>query len=666
MNILAADTGWFEANQRYISAALALVRYDLKRHIENQQGTQGAKEQPRASEKALQEAACAMPAPSALDTLCTAFGLSPFEHDILLLCAGIEMESSFSSMCAAAQGNPLKTYPTFSLALAALPDPHWSALAPIAPLRRWRLIEIGTGGALTLSPLRIDERVLHYLAGVQHPDERLAGIIEPLHTPGDLVPSHRKLAEKLTRAWSQAAGISASPVVQLCGSDVESKRAIAGVACASLGLKLNIISATVIPQSPGELESLIRLWEREAALSSSALLVDCDNMDTTDPVRERAIARLIERTSGALVVTSRERRSSHNRPVITFDVWKPDSVEQRTVWQSTLGTSALNLNGRVETLVPQFNLSTHTIRSICVEAMGSPPGDDRNPDELGDVLWDACRMQTRPHLNDLAQRIEPAAAWDDLVLPDQNLHILREIALHVRLRFKVYETWGFAGKGSRGLGISALFTGSSGTGKTMAAEVLANELKLDLYRIDLSQMVSKYIGETEKNLRRVFDAAEEGGAILLFDEADALFGKRSEVKDSHDRYANIEISYLLQRMEAYRGLAILTTNMKSALDTAFLRRIRFIVQFPFPDASQRVEIWRRVFPISTPTNGLDVERLAKLNVTGGNIRNIALNAAFLAADEGEPVSMMHLLHATHSECARLEKPLTEAEIGGWV
>ncbi len=178
-------------------------------------------------------------------------------------------------------------------------------------------------------------------------------------------------------------------------------------------------------------------------------------------------------------------------------------------------------------------------------------------------------------------------------------------------------------------------------------------------------MVSKYIGETEKNLRRVFDAAEEGGAILLFDEADALFGKRSEVKDSHDRYANVEVSYLLQRMETYRGLAILTTNVKEAIDTAFLRRIRFVVRFPFPDGGQRAEIWRRIFPGQTPTEGLDVERLARLGVTGGNIRNIALYAAFLAADAGEPVRMSHLLRAAQAEYAKLEKPMAESEIGGW-
>jgi SpoVK/Ycf46/Vps4 family AAA+-type ATPase len=236
----------------------------------------------------------------------------------------------------------------------------------------------------------------------------------------------------------------------------------------------------------------------------------------------------------------------------------------------------------------------------------------------------------------------------------------------VRQRQRVYEAWGFAAKSARGLGISALFSGPSGTGKTMAAEVLAQELDLDLYRIDLSSVVSKYIGETEKNLRRVFDAAEMGGAILLFDEADALFGKRSEVKDSHDRYANIEVSYLLQRMEAYRGLAILTTNLKNALDPAFLRRIRFVLQFPFPDAEQRGQIWKRIFPADTPTLALDMTKLAHLNVAGGNIRNIALNAAFLAADAGEPVQMQHLLHAARSEYAKLEKSLTEGEIKGWV
>jgi SpoVK/Ycf46/Vps4 family AAA+-type ATPase len=251
-------------------------------------------------------------------------------------------------------------------------------------------------------------------------------------------------------------------------------------------------------------------------------------------------------------------------------------------------------------------------------------------------------------------------------LPDREKQTLHTIVAQVRQRAKVYEQWGFAKEGTRGLGLSALFAGASGTGKTLAAEVLAHQLQLDLYRIDLSSVVSKYIGETEKNLRRIFDAAEMGGAILLFDEADALFGKRSDVKDSHDRYANMEVAYLLQRMEAYRGLAILTTNLKNSLDQAFLRRLRFVVQFSFPDANQRTEIWRRVFPQGTPIENLSYQKLAKLNVPGGNIRNIALNAAFLAADENVPIQMRHLLQSAQAEYSKLERPLTEAEIKGWV
>ncbi len=238
--------------------------------------------------------------------------------------------------------------------------------------------------------------------------------------------------------------------------------------------------------------------------------------------------------------------------------------------------------------------------------------------------------------------------------------------MQVRHQARVYERWGFAAKSSRGLGIAALFSGASGTGKTMAAEVLARELNLDLYRIDLSAVVSKYIGETEKNLRRIFDAAEAGGAILLFDEADALFGKRTEVKDSHDRYANIEVSYLLQRMESYRGLAILTTNMKSALDHAFLRRLRFTVDFPFPGVTERAAIWRGIFPRQTPVEGLDFNKLAQLNVAGGHIRNIAMSAAFHAADSGEFVRMRHLLKAARAEAAKLENTMSEAEVSGWV
>ena len=615
---------WTEANQRYLMSALDTVRAALEGR---------APVQISAAEE--------MTPPSALDTLCKVFGLSPFERAVLLMCAGMELDSKFAAVCSKTDGDSRRDYPTFSLALAALPDAHWSALTPDAALRRWRLIELQSGSDVTQSRLRIDERVLHFLTGVSHLDERLFGIVEPIPPATDLVNSQRTVAKRIAAALRNPVG-SAPPVIQLCGTDASAKRVVAAAACAEMGLNLHVLAAEVLPNDARELESLVCLWEREVALAATALLVECDEIENLF-----APVRFVERVGGVLFVASRERMRLRHRAAVTFDVAKPTSEEQQALWRN------VGVNGQVEALVSQFDLSAANIRAAAAQS------------ESPEQLWMACRSQSRPRLDNLAQRIDTRASWNDIVLPVPQLAMLREIAAHVRQRAKVYETWGFAQKCARGLGISALFAGASGTGKTLAAEVLADELRLDLYRIDLSQVVSKYIGETEKNLRRVFDAAEEGGAILLFDEADALFGKRSEVKDSHDRYANIEISYLLQRMEAYRGLAILTTNMKNALDPAFLRRIRFVVQFPFPDAAERIEIWRRIFPVQTPVDRLDMSKLAKLHVAGGNIRNIALNAAFLAADANEPVRMSHLLRAARTEYAKIEKPLTDAEIGGW-
>jgi SpoVK/Ycf46/Vps4 family AAA+-type ATPase len=363
-----------------------------------------------------------------------------------------------------------------------------------------------------------------------------------------------------------------------------------------------------------------------------------------------------------------------------IDVDRPGNAEQRAAWIGALGPTDVDAV-QINRVASQFTLPVAAINAAAADALefetvsrlkGSLGDDEPDPEaaaRLGDALWDAARRQARPMLEDLAVRIEPVSTWDDLVVPDSMKETLRTVVLHVRHRDTVYEDWGVAGKSARGLGISVLFTGPSGTGKTMAAEVLASELRLELYRIDLSSVVSKYIGETEKNLRRVFDAAEEGGAILLFDEADALFGRRSEVKDSHDRYANIEVAYLLQRMEAYGGLAILTTNLEGALDPAFLRRIRFVLRFPFPDAALRKRIWEGVFPKSDPKSDrfqhIDPVTLARLSLTGGSIRNIALDAAFRAASEGESVQMRHLASAARSECEKLGKPLGQAEIGEW-
>ena len=640
-----------EVNQRALMAEVARIRNALAKRTEQcgtaeSGGTENATDAETVKD-ARYEA-------TALDNLCAAFSLSAFERDILLLCAGVELDSAFAAACVEASGDPRRSSPTFSLALATLPKPHWSALLPAAPLRWWRLIELGAGESVTTSPLRVDERILHYLTGLSYLDERLYGLFEVVPPGGQLPPSQQAIADRLVDLWREA---GAGTAVQLFGNDETARRAVPAVACAMLGVPLYSARVSEMPVSPSDREAYVRLWQRETLLTGCVLLIDCDRADSAEMVRP-----FIERNRGVLVLAAAEPLRDACQPLIKIEVRKPFAGEQDAIWRTALGPLAEKLNGQLRQVTSQFDLDATRIQSASVEFSRRFPSSETG---LPGELWEICRSQSRCALPGLAQRVDALAGWNDLVLQESQREILHEIALHVRHRFTVHEQWGFSKQSTRGLGISTLFSGPSGTGKTMAAEVLANELRLDLYRIDLSQVVSKYIGETEKNLARVFEAAEGGGAILLFDEADALFGKRSEVKDSHDRYANIEISYLLQRMESYRGLAILTTNMKSALDPAFLRRIRFLVQFPFPDGVLRAEIWKRIFPKGTPTEGLDFEKLAQLNISGGTIRNIALRAAFLAADACQPVRMSHLLEAANSEYAKIEKPLTGTEIGGW-
>jgi AAA+ superfamily predicted ATPase len=663
----AFSADWQVANQRALSAALEIVRLQLQAAAaQTTEGTAAPRLEPPAQQAAKQiyaDIARAVSPPPALESLSAKLRLSSFEQSILLLCAGMELDSAFANACFGVQGSRQMNFATFGLALALFPNAHWSALAPDAPLRYWRLIEFASGGSpsapVTSRPLRIDERIMNHLAGVPHLDERLAATARTVDPPSELTPSHQQICTRIVDGWERTPRAGDLAMVLLFGADAETGLAIAAQACASSGCDLLSISTDAIPLNPGERNSFIRLWEREAILSRRALLLDHDHCSHSDQAHESAIHDFIQRANVPLIVTSRDRPYIKSRSRMEFEVSHPAANEQAAFWRQALGGLAQTLDGGLDRLTAQFSLSTGSILSAATGVRGN----ENRP--LVDCLWDECRIQSRARMNDLAQRIESSAGWDDLVLPEAQKSVLHEIVAHVRHRAKVYDSWGFSRTGNRGLGISALFAGTSGTGKTMAAEVLAQELHLDLYRIDLSSVVSKYIGETEKNLRRLFDAAEEGGAILFFDEADALFGKRSEVKDSHDRYANIEVSYLLQRMECYRGLAILTTNFRSALDQAFLRRIRFVVQFPFPDAQQRKEIWRRIFPSGTPTNSLQLDRLAQLNVAGGNIRNIAINSAFLAANENEPVGMLHVLRAARSEYAKVEKTLTEAEISGW-
>ncbi|HEY3757414.1 MAG TPA: AAA family ATPase [Opitutaceae bacterium] len=594
----------------------------------------------------------AMEAPPAVNWVAEYFQLTPFERDLVLLCAGVEMDPGLAAACADSQGAGKKAALTFGFAAAVLPAAHWSALAPPRPLRRFRLVEVEAGRGLGEASLRINERILHYLAGINFLDPRLQTMLRASPTADWIADSQREAASKAVQALRAVP--EGMPVIHFCGDDEHGQEDAAEWAAREAGRQLFALDAESLPPVGRELDDFLLLWEREALLLPGALLFRCGRGGLSAGAKH-----LLEGLPGPLFIASREPVRLE-RLLVRFDLDKPGPSEQKRLWERALGPAAADCNGSLDRLAEQFRLSARTIHET-----GHRATADMAPASAAE-LWDACRSYSRPKLEDLAQRVVSGTEWEDLILPEPQIRTLRLLASQVRHRNKVYETWGFAAKGRRGLGVSALFSGESGTGKTMAAEVLARELGLDLFRIDLSAVVSKYIGETEKNLRRVFDAAEEGGVLLLFDEADALFGRRGEVKDSHDRYANIEVGYLLQRMEAYQGLAILTTNLKSTMDRSFQRRLRFNLNFPFPDASQREAIWKRIFPAPTPTKGLDARKLAQLNVTGGHIRNIALNAAFIAADAGGPVEMNHVFQAAKLEAQKIERPLSEAEVKGWL
>ncbi|MDB6144112.1 MAG: family ATPase [Pseudomonas sp.] len=632
----SADLDWTSANQQLLVAEFARVHALLGDGV-----LADAQNQVDLLRADMQE-------PAAIDTLVQVFELSRFERDLVLLAAGVEMDTGIALLCAQVSGHLNRAWASFSLALAMLPAPHWSALSPVAPLRRWRLVDIDENAGLTAGRLRLDERVLHFIGGLNYLDTRLQPLLEQIHGPGLMCRPHEAAVdaaiERLHRYRNRV------PTLLLSGDDPLGQQDVAAAIAQRLGVALFILRASDIPGAAHEQAAFAALWQREAALLSAALLITHQGDDS------KAVVQLVGRIEGLVIVAGRTLPTLDGE---TFFIDRPDTPEQRRLWQQALGERATALAPLVDALAGQYRLGARRIAAIAAQATGP----DTQPDLA--QLHRACRGEGSS-MNELARPIDARAGWDDLVLPAAQLMTLQQIAVHTRHRLTVHHDWGFAGKSSRGLGIAALFWGDSGTGKTLAAEVLAKTLDLALFAIDLSAVVSKYIGETEKNLRKVFDDAEELGAILLFDEADALFGKRSEVKDSHDRYANIEVSYLLQRMEAYRGLAILTTNNKSALDSAFARRLRFIVHFPFPDEEQREALWRGVFPTATPLESLDYPKLARLAVPGGTIRNIALAAAFLAADAGTSVGMQHLLRAAHIEAAKRDKPMSESEIRGWV
>lgn len=599
------------------------------------------------------------------------FNLNDSEARLLLLCAAAELDGEMPASLAQLQGGGLGL-PTFATASAIFPDISWEILAENRPLRQWSMIELRTQAdrPLIQCPLRIDEGMLQYLIGNPAPDARLAAYHADFPVEATVMGLSPRQAAAATEIAGTLGRTELLPVVKLTGiSPLARHMSALGIVTALGGSpnKLVRIPAADFPTDPREAEQLARWWAREAILHGLALYLDTD--EAAEAPLRMALSRFFVAPRTLYFVSSRDPLAGISRASVAVAVENPTATERQDAWKISAAAAEIPLEPvDAAILADQFQLDLPAIFQSVAGAGGQKFAG--SPDARR-YLQIVTRGGRRGALDALAQRIDPSADMDDLVLPDREKKQLRNFISHVELRSLVISEWGMGGRGTRGKGTAALFSGESGTGKTLAAEVVAAELGLDLYRIDLSAVVDKYIGETEKNLRRIFDAAEAGGVVLFFDEADALFGKRSEVKDSHDRYANIQINYLLQRLETFRGPAILATNLGRGMDHAFVRRRRFIVRFPQPGQAERQRIWEKCFaPLQTSVfadgdcvlalTSNDFQSISTTNLSGGEISNAAIQAAFLAAATSRPVTRVVVDQAIAEESLKAGRPAPPA------
>jgi hypothetical protein len=629
---------------------------------------------------------------SRLAWLADTYSLSPFEVDVLIMALAPEIDLRYERLYGYLQDDVTKRRPTVDLALNVLCASAAERLerrrhfAADAPLSRHRLIDVvaesnGHHPTLLAQALVVDAQIVRFLVDERSLDRRLASFCRVDEEAASLLgPSDDAALFGAVALARRAQADDRGLCIHLHGSPGSGRRRFAASLAGALGAPLLTADVARIWDNP-EFEPLVATAMRDAWFRGAVIHLRC-----TDPLlddaqlarREWLKAELAAANDGTIVIVS----SAHLWPMasragaLTITLGVPEVERREELWRAHLDAapiaSAPSCDAALPALASRFKLTAHQIgaavRHASMQTAARNVADSTNANGSAldaDDLFASARELSGRALATLASRLEPMQRWDELVLPDDALDQLREMCDRVAWQHRVLHAWGFGARMSRGRGTSALFSGPSGTGKTMAAEVMARELGVDLYRVDLAGVVSKYIGETEKNLDRIFDAAEASNGIVFFDEADALFGKRSEVHDSHDRYANIEISYLLQKMEQYEGIAILATNLRANMDDAFLRRLAFVVHFPFPDEASRRRIWRVVWPVELPlADDVDIDFLARqFKLSGGNIRNVGLAAAYLAAEGGAegPVTMAHVLRATRREYQKMGKQLSAAD-----
>lgn len=626
-------------------------------------------------------------ATSRLNQIREFFALERIEEQCLILCLAPEIDPKYSKVFAFLQDDVTKKQPSIDLALRLFRRDLQGRLAargifsPNSSLLRKRLLHLSEPTerhtAFSQLTLKLDDRIAAFLLQTPQVEESLVDWVEIVSPADEFSPTAAAVVSndirdrtlRLVESCFANGETSTRPLIHLYGRHGSGRRALALAASARINLPLLVADVRRIPPEINAVEALWRLGRESLLLPAVVLIEGFD--DLLSEGRRRELNALLSAVSDFSPLTF----LSGTQP------WKADSLQQKQMflslpcavpnstarihyWREHLKSSGYELgtDDLIE-LSSKFNFTESQIHQTIQAARARAHWENEPTSELnGNLLSQVGRSVATPNLSGLARKIEPGYSWSDIVLPETQLLQLREIVAHVRRAQVIFEEWGFARKFSYGKGVTALFEGLSGTGKTMAAGIIGAALSLDLYRIDLSSVVSKYIGETEKNLERIFTEAQDSSAILFFDEADALFGKRSEVKDAHDRYANIETAYLLQRIEEYSGIVILASNMKQNVDEAFVRRMRFIIHFPFPSEEDRARIWQKAFPANAPLGDVDFKWLARnLKITGGNIKNISLRAAFMAIERQSGINMECLIEAAKREMDKIGKISALAE-----
>ena len=632
----AMTIAWAEANQQHVMSAIAVVRRRLERHFAANDEPAAVTETLVVAERAVAAIAAEMPAPPALEQLAGAFRLSAFERELVVLCAAPELDGSFAAHLAGLGSTRRPAYPTFGLALAALSEPHWSALLPSAPLRLFRLIDVVSGDTLASSQLRIDERVLHYLAGVSSIDARLRPLLERITSDDAPPPSQMSHAARIVNIATQ----HSDSIFQLCGRDGDGKRALSSWACGRLRAPLYAIAAGDIPHPADERDALARLWQREVMLTDAALYIDAEDAELADL---RRAALFAERLPGAVFIASIDPAPPRHRPTVRIDVGRPGTNEQHALWTDALATIAPRMNGHVDHVVGQFSLGARQIHAAATEVVDIvATNDDPN---AGAVLWDVCRKRARPRLDELAQRIESTAGWDDLVLPADQLAMLHQIAAHVRTASPSTRAGGSRTRGTRGLGISALFSGPSGTGKTMAAEVLAHELRLDLYRIDLEpggeQVHRRDRKEPAPGVRR--GGGGRRRAAVRRSRRAVRQAQRGEGQPRSLRQHRGELSAAAhgdvpRARDSHHQHARARSTRRSCAASASSSSSRS------PTPTQRAAIWERVFPRADADRGARRRRGSRSSTSrAAPSATSPSTPRFSRRDAGQPVGMTHLL-----------------------